>query len=77
MRLYEAIVATGPGTASCAPNAFGTAFAKEAHENEQKIRRFVPPFICRAAQMQAVPLSTKNIASPEASSLSVAARNLG
>ncbi len=66
-----------PGYASCAPKALGAALAIEAHENEPKIRRFVPPFTCRAGQMQAVPVSTKNIASSEASSLSVAARNSG
>ena len=49
----------------------------EAHEKEPKIRRLFPPFICLAIQMQAVPVSTKNNASSEASSLSVAARYSG
>ena len=49
----------------------------EAQENEPNSRRFVPPFICRASQIQAVPVSAKNIASSEANSLSVAARNSG
>lgn len=31
--------------------------AMEAHENEPKIRRFCPPFTCRAIQMQAVPVA--------------------
>ena len=66
-----------PGNASCAPNALGAALAIEAHENEPKSRRFGPPFMCRASQIQAVPVSAKNSALSEASSLSVAARNSG
>ena len=66
-----------PGNANCAPNALGAALAMEAHENEPNIRRFLLPKMWRASQMQAVPVSAKNMASSAASSLSVAARNSG
>jgi hypothetical protein len=49
----------------------------DAHENDPKSLRFMPPLMCLANQMQAVPVSAKNMASSEASSLSVAARNSG
>ncbi len=35
----------------------------DAHENEPKILRFLPPLMCLATHMHAVPVSTKNIAS--------------
>ena len=52
-----------PGYASCAPNALGAALAMDAQENEPKSLRFVPPLMCLAGQMHAVPVSTKNMAS--------------
>ena len=66
-----------PGYARAHPNAFGAAFAMDAHENDPKSLRFLPPQMCLASQIQAVPVSAKNIASSDASSLSVAARNSG
>src|SRR5260370_29092753 len=66
-----------PGYARALPNAFGAALAMDAQENEPKSLRFLPPLICLASQIQAVPVSAKNIASSDASWLSVAARNSG
>jgi len=66
-----------PGYANCARNALGAAWAMEAHENESKSLRFLPPRICLASQMHAVPVTAKNRALSEASSSSVAARNSG
>ena len=60
-----------------ASKALGAALAMEAHEKEPKSRRFGPPFMCRASQMQAVRVSAKKSASSDASSLRVAARNSG
>jgi hypothetical protein len=77
MICHKSALVWRPGYASCAPNALGAALAMEAHENEPKIRRLAPPLTCRAIRMQAVPVSAKNIASSEAGSLSVAARNSG
>ena len=55
----------------------GAALAIDAHENEPKSLRSLPPLMCVASHIQAVPVSAKNMASSEASSLSVAARNCG
>ena len=54
-----------PGNANCVPNALGAALAMEAQENEPKSRRFLPPLMCLASHMQAVPVSAKNIASSD------------
>ena len=51
--------------------------AIDAHEKEPNSLRFLLPLMCLAVQMHAVPVSAKNIASSEASSDSVAARNSG
>src|ERR1700684_1521214 len=66
-----------PGYANWAPNALAAALAMDAQENEPNSLRFLPPLTCLAIQMQAVPVSTKNMASSAASSLSVAAKNSG
>jgi hypothetical protein len=49
----------------------------DAHEKDPKSLRFMPPLMCLANQIQAVPVSAKNKASSEASSSSVAAKNSG
>ncbi len=49
-----------PGYANCAPNALGAALAMEAHENEPKSLRFLPPLMCLASHITAVPVSAKN-----------------
>ena len=54
--------------AGCAPKALGDALAMDAHVNEPNSRRRGPEWIWRAAQMQAVPVSAKNMASSSASS---------
>src|SRR6266852_2247385 len=49
----------------------------EAQENDPKSLRFLPPLICLASHITAVPVSAKNMASSEANLHNVAARYSG
>jgi hypothetical protein len=44
----QSAIVCRPGYASCAPKAFGAELAMDAHENEPKSLRFIPPLMCLA-----------------------------
>jgi hypothetical protein len=51
----QSAIVCRPGYANCAPNALGAALAIDPHENDPKSLRFIPPLMCLASQMHAVP----------------------